>query len=88
MRCPSGIFGTKVLFVVVNLVIILFWARQIEVEASKERVERMNAEVQWWDGEIERLEELLVEVRFSLLLHCFSLCYSLFVNGMGKGANV
>jgi hypothetical protein len=62
MRCPSGILGTKIMFVVVNVVVILTWARQIREDVSRERIEAVREEVKWWDGEIERLDGLLVEV--------------------------
>lgn len=49
-----------------NIAIILAWIRQIDEEKRAERVERLKDEVRWWDGEIERLEELLNGVSFFL----------------------
>ncbi|KUJ21993.1 uncharacterized protein LY89DRAFT_715000 [Mollisia scopiformis] len=58
MRCPSGILGTKILFVAVNLLLIWVWVVEGEREEGerRERIARVKEEIAWWDEEIERLE--------------------------------
>ncbi|CZR57264.1 uncharacterized protein PAC_07153 [Phialocephala subalpina] len=62
MRCPSGILGTRLLFVAVNLFLVIGWAKQMRDEnwAEKEaRMGELRRQVEWWDGEILRLEAAL-----------------------------
>lgn len=65
MRCPSGILGTRLLFIAVNLFLVLGWAKQMRDEGWKEKVEKeermrdIRRQVDWWDDEIVRLEGAL-----------------------------
>ncbi|KAE8450968.1 hypothetical protein EG329_005408 [Mollisiaceae sp. DMI_Dod_QoI] len=65
MREPSGLLGTKILFVVVNSFMVLSWAKQmsdeewVRREEREERLREIRRQVVWWDGEIKRLEGLV-----------------------------
>ena len=54
MRCPSGIFFSRLLFVTLNMVIVIAWAIQL-VQEEYRRVEILK-DISFWDEEIIRLQ--------------------------------
>ncbi|KAK0125558.1 hypothetical protein ONS95_000435 [Cadophora gregata] len=65
MRCPSGIFFSRLLFVAVNMWLVVAWGIQLEREAWQrkgKRVEVLRGMVGWWEEEVKRLEDVREEV--------------------------
>lgn len=59
MRCPSGILGSRLLFIVINVCLLVSWAVQLRDEDKMRWEEEVMEESEWWDGEVKRLEGLL-----------------------------
>jgi hypothetical protein len=60
MLCSRGVFFSRFLFVVINMMLVLSWAIQLaEGDRKKVKEAEIREEVRWWDGEIVRLEELM-----------------------------
>ena len=58
MRCPSGILFSRVLFVVINMVLVVSWAIQLAEEQKAKKDAWEKKEIERLDGIIERMEEL------------------------------
>lgn len=81
MPCPSGILGTKILFVVINLLMIFNWVIQFRAEIREKgnRIKVIGEQIIWWNSEIERLEGMLVEERVSFFF--LSIKFFIFFTG-------
>jgi hypothetical protein len=66
MRCPSGIFFSRLLFVTLNMVIVMAWAIQL-VQEEYHRMEILK-DISFWDEEIIRLQVSLTFLGANFLL--------------------
>ena len=55
MRSSGGVLFSRLLFIVVNMLLVASWAQQLAIVEEKALIQR---KIMWYDREIARLERL------------------------------